>query len=112
VSNSYHLAGRAIDVARRPGVSHFQVAAVLRKAGYELIESIDEGDHSHFAFRVAGSVPMPAEAVGPAAAPEEPKQRLVLADDHGDLLLDLGPKPTLVTGAASPDKGSLEKRSR
>ena len=50
VRNSYHLSGRAIDIARRPGVSHAQIASALRSAGYHLIESLDEGDHSHFAF--------------------------------------------------------------
>jgi hypothetical protein len=50
VANSFHLSGRAIDIARRPGVSHGQIAAALRNAGYHLIESLDEGDHSHFAF--------------------------------------------------------------
>ena len=50
VPNSYHLRGRAIDIARRPGISHAQIAAAYRAAGYQLIESLDEGDHSHFAF--------------------------------------------------------------
>jgi hypothetical protein len=50
VPNSYHLRGRAIDIARRPGVSHYQIAAAYREAGYSLAESLDEGDHSHFAF--------------------------------------------------------------
>ena len=50
VPNSFHLSGRAIDIARRPGVSHSQIAAAFRNAGYRLIESLDEGDHSHFAF--------------------------------------------------------------
>ena len=50
VRNSFHLTGRAIDIARRPGVSHAQIAAAYRNAGYRLIESLDEGDHSHFAF--------------------------------------------------------------
>jgi len=50
VANSYHLSGRAIDIARRPGVSHGQIAAAYRNAGYSLAESLDEGDHSHFAF--------------------------------------------------------------
>jgi hypothetical protein len=50
VPNSYHLRGRAIDIARRPGVSHWQIAAAYRAAGYSLAESLDEGDHSHFAF--------------------------------------------------------------
>jgi hypothetical protein len=50
VPNSYHLRGRAVDIARRAGVSHAQIAAAYRNAGYFLIESLDEGDHSHFAF--------------------------------------------------------------
>ena len=55
VPNSYHLRGRAIDIARRPGVSHYQIAAAFRAAGYHLVESLDEGDHSHFAFGSAAS---------------------------------------------------------
>ena len=55
VRNSYHLSGRAIDIARRPGVSHTQIAAAFRNAGYHLIESLDEGDHSHFAFGFGGA---------------------------------------------------------
>jgi hypothetical protein len=55
VRNSYHLSGRAIDLARRPGVTHAQIAAAYRNAGYYLVESLDEGDHSHFAF---GSAPL------------------------------------------------------
>ena len=50
VRNSWHLSGRAIDIARRPGVRHADIAAAFRAAGYALIESLDEGDHSHFAF--------------------------------------------------------------
>jgi hypothetical protein len=50
VANSYHLNNRAIDIARRPGVSHWQIASAYRSAGYSLAESLDEGDHSHFAF--------------------------------------------------------------
>jgi len=50
VANSYHLSNRAIDIARRPGVSHSQIAAAYRNAGFSLAESLDEGDHSHFAF--------------------------------------------------------------
>jgi hypothetical protein len=55
VRNSWHLQGRAIDIARRPGVSHSQIASAFRNAGYRLIESLDEGDHSHFAFAFGGS---------------------------------------------------------
>lgn len=50
VPNSYHLQGRALDVVRRRDVSHWEIAAALRHAGFHLIESLDEGDHSHFAF--------------------------------------------------------------
>ena len=50
VANSFHLVGRAIDIARRPGVRHADIAASFRDAGFVLIESLDEGDHSHFAF--------------------------------------------------------------
>ena len=50
VANSYHISNRAIDIARRPGVHHSQIAAAYRNAGYSLAESLDEGDHSHFAF--------------------------------------------------------------
>lgn len=50
VPNSFHLKGRAIDIARRPGVRHADIAASFRNAGFVLVESLDEGDHSHFAF--------------------------------------------------------------
>ena len=55
VPNSYHLHAQAMDVVRRPGVTHRQIDAALRSAGYNLIESLDEGDHSHFAFAWGGS---------------------------------------------------------
>ena len=50
VANSYHLSNRAIDIARRPGVSHGQIVAAYRNAGYSLAEALDEGDHTHIAF--------------------------------------------------------------
>ena len=58
--NSWHLQGRAIDIARRPGVRHAEIDAAYRRAGYVLIESLDEGDHSHFAFGLPGQAPRPA----------------------------------------------------
>lgn len=82
VADSYHLLGRAIDVARRHGITHAQIAAALRTAGFVLIESLDEGDHSHFAFgpAVQASSPQPAAVlIRPALA----------ADEHGALLADL-----------------------
>lgn len=63
VANGYHLRGRAIDIARRPGVSHAQIAAALRIAGYQLVESLDEGDHSHFAFGFGGTAPVTVAAI-------------------------------------------------
>jgi hypothetical protein len=53
--NSFHLRGRAIDIARRPGVRHADIEASYRHAGFVLVESLDEGDHSHFAFGATGS---------------------------------------------------------
>jgi hypothetical protein len=50
VRNSYHLSGRAIDIARYRGVRHAEIDAAFRRAGYHILESLDEGDHSHFAF--------------------------------------------------------------
>lgn len=70
VPNSYHLSGRAIDVARRPGVTHAQIAAEYRRAGFSLVESLDEGDHSHFAFGPVGSGR--TRAVATAARQEAP----------------------------------------
>jgi len=66
VRNSYHLSGRAIDIARRPGTTHAQIAAAFRNAGYRLIESLDEGDHSHFAFGSTGAASALASAYRPA----------------------------------------------
>jgi hypothetical protein len=103
--NSYHLVGRAIDVARRPGVSHARLESELRRAGYILVESIDEGDHSHFAFdqvrtlvvaksestaqRVSGTGVIPKALVPPPVS-------LWAADHHGELLIDVAvAKPTL-----------------
>lgn len=62
VANSYHLSNRAIDIARRPGVSHRQIAEAYRAAGYSLAESLDEGDHSHFAFGPPKRRLQPAQA--------------------------------------------------
>ena len=67
VPNSWHLSGRAVDIARAPGVSHSQIAAAYRAAGYKLIESLDEGDHSHFAFARGADAGSPT-----ASAPQSP----------------------------------------
>ncbi len=83
VRNSYHLRGRAIDIARRPGVTHAQIAAAYRNAGYHLIESLDEGDHSHFAFGAApryAARSKPVERAGaPAGTPVPTQWRIVTA---------------------------------
>ena len=87
VPNSYHLKGRAIDVVRRPGVTHSQIAAALRRAGFVLIESVDEHDHSHFAFAPPKAA---VSASGRGAQPSTgPK---IAADEHGSLLVDLVPE--------------------
>ena len=92
VANSYHLLGRAIDVVRRPGVSHSMIAAALQRAGYMMVESLDEGDHSHFAFATSSVAPKQPEITIAAAMvkpPEKPKYPDIVADDHGTLRNDL-----------------------
>lgn len=76
VRNSYHLVGRAIDIARHPGVRHYDIAAALRAAGYVLVESLDEGDHSHFAFGNGYLPAMPSQQI---ASSEAPKWKVVFA---------------------------------
>jgi hypothetical protein len=90
VPNSYHLLGRAIDVVRRRGITHQQIEAALRNAGLSLIESLDEGDHSHFAFAPPViAVPPKSAAPDAPAVPAPPK---LLADVHGTLWVDLRAK--------------------
>jgi len=80
VANSYHLRGRAIDIARRPGVAHWQIAAAFRSAGYSLAESLDEGDHSHFAFGPPKRYsPGPQARMVSVAAGEKTEWRIVYA---------------------------------
>jgi hypothetical protein len=85
VSNSYHLRNRAIDIARRPGVSHWQIAAQYRAAGYNLLESLDEGDHSHFAFGGPGEYKRhgPRPQIVIAKAGEVTEWRIVYAPGSG-----------------------------
>ena len=85
VRGSYHLSGRAIDIARRPGVSHWQIAAAYRSAGYNLIESLDEGDHSHFAFGGPGEVRRraPRAQMVTASVGEKTEWRIVYAASSG-----------------------------
>ncbi|WP_114228523.1 MULTISPECIES: D-Ala-D-Ala carboxypeptidase family metallohydrolase [Sphingomonas] len=94
VFNSYHLQGRAIDVQRRPGVTHAMIDAALRRAGFNLIESLDEVDHSHFAFgdvaatRYSRAVPSVAAVTAPPVAAPKPAEPSLLADVHGSLVID------------------------
>ena len=60
VRNSFHLSGRAVDIARRPGVNHHSIVAAYRNAGYRIVEALDEGDHSHIAFSFGPSASRPA----------------------------------------------------
>ena len=91
VANSYHLLGRAIDVARKPGVTHGMIAAALQRAGFVMVESLDEGDHSHFAFGPANSASQLVAAASPPPppVPEKPKYPPIMADQHGTLRIDL-----------------------
>lgn len=79
VANSYHLRGRAIDIARRPGVNHWQIAAAYRDAGYSLAESLDEGDHSHFAFGAPKHRHSGQAQMVPVKAGEKTEWRIVYA---------------------------------
>ena len=79
VANSYHLRGRAIDIARRPGVTHWQIAAAYRSAGYALAESLDEGDHSHFAFGGPKHHHSPQAQMVAVASGEKTEWRIVYA---------------------------------
>ena len=78
VPNSFHLRGRAIDVVPRPGVRHADIAAALRRAGFSLIESLDEGDHSHFAFGTAPAA-MVRRETAPVGRKEVTQWRMVTA---------------------------------
>ncbi|WP_338502256.1 D-Ala-D-Ala carboxypeptidase family metallohydrolase [Sphingomonas kaistensis] len=112
--NSYHLSGRAIDVQRRPGVSHAMLDAALRRAGFVPIESIDEIDHSHFAFLPAGSNPTvsrsKAATVTTVAPPSKPAEPRVAADLHGTLLIDavkpVASSAVIASSGSAPSSGA------
>src|SRR3954465_1909553 len=81
VPNSYHLLGRAIDIVRRKGITHHQIQAAVRGAGYSLIEPLDEGHHSHFAFAPSVAAVAPKSPASPASeAPLVPPPPKLLAD--------------------------------
>lgn len=76
--NSHHLRGNAIDIARGKGVTHKQLERAYRRAGYDIIESLDEGDHSHFAFRFGKSKAPEAEVkTAEAETPMRPGQPIM-----------------------------------
>lgn len=79
VANSYHLRNRAIDIARRPGVSHSQIVAAYRAAGYSLAEALDEGDHTHIAFGAPGGWNGPKPQMVPVKSGEKTEWRIVYA---------------------------------
>lgn len=83
VANSYHLRGKAIDIARRPGVSHAQIASAYRNAGYSLAESLDEGDHSHFAFGIPRRRAAPQAQMVTVQNGEKTEWRIVFAPPSG-----------------------------
>jgi hypothetical protein len=103
VRNSYHLRGQAIDLVRRGGVSHQAVEVALIVAGYQIVESLDEGDHSHFAFTgrqmspAGGATLRRAPAVsppGPSDGTDVSTKRAspaLAADEHGLLLVTGAP---------------------
>ena len=102
VPDSYHLLGRAIDVVRKAGVTHAEIAAALRAAGFHLIESLDEGTHSHFAF---GELQPRAAPVHPK--PAVPRPDPLLADQHGVLVVDARQDHNMKSsGQARADHGS------
>jgi hypothetical protein len=80
VPDSFHLSGRAIDIARRAGIDHATIKAAYVNAGYRLVESLDEGDHSHFAFSFG---PPRMTSLRPNAKVGETQWRIVYAPRSG-----------------------------
>lgn len=108
VPDSYHLLGQAIDIVRRPGVSHARIAKALAAAGFHLIESLDEGDHSHFAFGLAARKATPSVK----SPPEPPRSaNFLAADQHGTLRVDSGGQPDL-SRRRDQSTGSLHRAVR
>ena len=105
VTNSYHLSGRAIDIARRAGVRHAEIEAAYRSAGYHLIESLDEGDHSHFAFGRGEFAAFAVKSTG--RGPAAPNGGWSTPPPHAERTL------TQAGGAASPaSKSSMSASGR
>ena len=104
-ANSFHLYGRAIDIARRPGVRHADIDAAYRKAGFRLIESLDEGDHSHFAFAIPGHGPaVPATAKPAQLASADPEEATCAAPAAAAAALNIRRRPDRGDGCPAPDE--------
>jgi hypothetical protein len=106
VPDSYHLLGRAIDVVRRPGITHLQIDAALRAAGFSLIESLDEHNHSHFAFAPVFAA---VRTSALAERPTSPPPLRLRADEHGTLWSDLKPGALLKTQPKDVSQTHLSK---
>ena len=106
VPTSYHLVGRAVDVQRRLGVTHFMLHAALARAGFVLIESLDEGDHSHFAFGrpIAFSKADTGAKITVAPPKSAPLRQPLLADNHGTLIVPDFRAPKRSNTAKVPEK--------
>ncbi len=102
--NSFHLFGRAIDIARRPGVRHADIDAAYRKAGFRLIESLDEGDHSHFAFALPGQGQAVAAAKPAQLAAAEPEEATCAAPAAAAVTLNIRRRPDRTDGCPVPDE--------
>ena len=102
--NSFHLSGRAIDIARRPGVRHADIDAAYRKAGFRLIESLDEGDHSHFAFAIPGQGDAIAAGKPAQLASAEPEEATCAAPAAAAVTLNIRRRPDRGDGCPAPDE--------
>lgn len=76
-TNSYHLVGQALDIAKTAGLTLGKIRKAFTDAGVSIRELIDEGDHFHVAWsRSASTTKAMAEAAREAAA----AQRELLQD--------------------------------
>jgi hypothetical protein len=69
-----------VDIARRSGVSHHMIDSAFLRAGYRIVESLDEGDHSHFAFAFG---PPRVTSLTAAASSEVTRWHVVYAPRDG-----------------------------
>jgi len=92
VPNSFHLTGYAFDVRRNAGVTHKAIEEAFRRAGYAPHESLDEIDHSHFAFLPPSPFHGPKQPTFATARTSGQKATVpvLAADEHGVLSLETG----------------------